>query len=148
MFLKLSDVQTKIALRGFTDEGMILRTYEEDEAEERMIIKSHQNIGPILENNKRLYTADDGYSPSREWRRAASVPNIIIEKWIRELGINAYKLEDQPKILAMLDSPEYRWLRTAPGRLSKRPIRHFFRASTPSGVRNISIKKPAGLKLA
>jgi len=147
MLPRLSEAKERLALKRFTDEGMILRSYDYDEAAKMHVIKSVQDVEPILTNNKRLYNLNDGYSKSREWRRAASVPNIIIEKWLR-MGINAYKLEDQPKILAMLDSPEYAFLRTAPGRLSKRPIRHFFRASTPTGTRRVRAKAPLRLVTA
>jgi len=134
MLLKMGPAQRRMAVKRFTDEGMILRTWDFDEANACHVIQSTQDIEPILQNNKRLFNEGDGYGPSREWKRAASVPNIIIEKWMK-MGINAYDLEDLPKILAMLDSPEYRYLRTAPGRLSRRPVRHFLRASTPSGSR-------------
>jgi len=147
MLLKMGPARRRLALKRFTDEGMILRTYDFDEAEQRHVIQSTQDVEPIIENNKRLFNDGDGYSPTREWRRAASVPNIVIEQWMKK-GINAYSLEDQPKILAMLDSPEYRYLRTAPGRLSGRPVRHFFRASTPSGSRVIRSAGPLRLRTA
>lgn len=133
---KLSPSQRTIALKRFTDEGMILRTYDYDEAAHRHVIFSTQDIEPILKRNKILFNLGDGYGPSREWKRAASVPNLIIEKWMKK-GINAYKEEDQPKILSMLDSPECLALRTAPGRLSRRPYRCYFKASTPTGTRRV-----------
>jgi hypothetical protein len=118
---------------------MILRTYDFDEVAQRHIIRSEQDCEPILRNNKRLFNLGDGYGPTREWKRAANVPNLIIEQWMRQ-GINAYRHEDQPKILAMLDLPEYRYLRTAPGRLSRRPYRCYFKASTPTGTRRVGTR--------
>jgi hypothetical protein len=144
MLVKMGEARRRMLLKRFTNDGLILRTYDYHEGIDRPVIRSTQDVEPIIENNKRLYNDGDGYSPSREWKRAASVPNIIIEQWMKK-GINAYKYEDTPKILAMLDSPEYRFLRTAPGRLSRRPIRHFFRASTPSGSKLIQAKGPLRL---
>lgn len=100
-----------------------------DHSENQVNVHSQQDVEPILEHNKRLYneacTGNRGYSPSRTMVRVATIPNILIHKWLQE-GINVYDLNDWPKILAKLDDPEYALLRTAPGRLSGRPIRQFF----------------------
>lgn len=130
--IRMSEAQRRRALRGFANAGLIMREWYPDEAAGKLVHRSTQDVEPILKNNKQLYNLNDGYSASRGWRRAASIPNIVIERWMKQ-GINAYDEADWPKILAMLDSPEYLFLRTAPGRLSRRPVRHFFKASTSSG---------------
>ena len=84
-----------------------------------------EDVEPILERNKALFNDGDGYSPTREWRRAASVPNAIIEKWRNELGVDIYNPDHRGKVLELLDSNEYRFLRTAPGTLSRKPKRVF-----------------------
>ena len=102
-----------------------------DEAEDKIVIANVQDCEPTLELNKKLYNQDDGgYGPSREWRRAASIPNIILEKWLKEEGIRWWDSEDTPKLMAKLDDPQWRYLRTAPGKLSRRPVREYFRGST------------------
>lgn len=97
--------------------GMFQRAYLDD-GEEQLVIQSVQDETPIIENNKRLQNdGHDGYSPSREMRRVASIPLVLIEKWMREEGINFFDRNHWPAIQRKLNSSEYRWLRTAPGRL-------------------------------
>ncbi len=96
-----------------------------DPIDDELLVRSQQDVEPTLELNKKLYTKDDeGYGSTRDLRRVASIPNIIVEKWLKEDGINVYREEDWPKVAAKLDDPEYRFLRTAPGKVSRRPVRH------------------------
>lgn len=141
MLPKLTPAGKRRLLRMFSNEGRVLYHYDYDQIDRKHILIASQDVGPILEDNRRLYNEGDGYSPSREWRRAARIPNTVIEHWMR-MGINAFREEDQPKIMAMLDSPEYLKFRTAPGRLSRRPVRCYFRASTPSGPKRVQSKGP------
>lgn len=76
-----------------------------------------EDVEPALEHNKALYSFNDGYSPSREWRRAASIPMAIIEKWKNELGVDVFDPDHLPAVRRLLNSSEYLYLRTAPGRL-------------------------------
>lgn len=76
-----------------------------------------EDVEPILENNKALAASGDGYSPSRELRRAASIPMAVIEKWRNELGVDVFDPDHKPKVRQLLNSSEYLYLRTAPGRL-------------------------------
>lgn len=75
------------------------------------------DVEPILEHNKALYTSGDGYSPSREWRRAASIPMAIVEKWRVEKGVDVFNPDHMPAVCRLLNSNEYLYLRTAPGHL-------------------------------
>lgn len=99
-----------------------------DEAEDKIHVLNQQDVEPILEHNKRnyneAYSGNRGYSVSRNMVRVASIPNVIIHDWFRK-GINIFDQDDMPKICAMLDDPEYAFLRTAPGRLGYRPTRHY-----------------------
>jgi hypothetical protein len=84
----------------------------------RTVIEYVQDVEPILERNKVLSSLDDrGWSPSREWRRGASIPDIIILKWRREYGIDVFNRNHWPAVKRLLNDPEWRYLRTAPGRL-------------------------------
>jgi hypothetical protein len=49
--------------------------------------------------------------------RAASIPNIIVEKWKKEEGIDIFNNDDWPKIKAKLNSEEFKFLRTSPGKI-------------------------------
>jgi hypothetical protein len=89
-----------------------------DAATDTTIIESVQDVAPILERNKALANADGGgWSASRELRRAAAIPAIVILKWRREDGIDVFDRNHWPAVKRKLNDPEWRYLRTAPGRL-------------------------------
>ena len=95
----------------------LLTRFLYDETEERVVVQRRQDVEPILEHNKALANADDrGWSPSREWRRVATIPNVVVEQWMRE-GINVYDPNDEKKVVERLNDPAWRYLRTAPGRV-------------------------------
>lgn len=76
-----------------------------------------QDCEPILERNKALQNDGDGYSPSRDLRRVASIPNVVIEKWLNEDGINLFDPAHADAVRRKLNDPEWRHLRTAPGQV-------------------------------
>lgn len=79
------------------------------------------DVGPLLEQNKQMRNHNDGYTPSRELRRVASIPYAIGLKWQNEEGwwfMDAAKDPDvAKKLAAKLNSSEYAYLRTADGRV-------------------------------
>lgn len=81
-----------------------------------LVIERRQDVAPILAFNRKLYNHNDGYSPDRTWRRAASIPNVVVEQWMRE-GINIYTKEGWQRAKRRLNDPEWLFLRTAPGRI-------------------------------
>lgn len=80
-------------------------------------LQSIQDVEPILEANKALATENDGYNKARDLRRAASIPNVVILKWRSELGIDIHNPDHWPAIKRLLNSSEWRHLRTAPGQI-------------------------------
>lgn len=83
-----------------------------------LLIGQHDDVGDLLEQNKRvLAEGGDGYSQSREWRRAASIPLIVAEKWKQDLGVDVFNPDHTKKVQSLLNSNEWSYLRTAPGRL-------------------------------
>lgn len=95
---------------------MITTRFVED-SDGSLIVHREADVEPLLEANKALYTSGDGYTPSRELRRAASIPNAIIEKWRNELGVDVFNPDHKEAVRRLLNSSEYLYLRTAPGRL-------------------------------
>lgn len=113
-----------------------------DEHTDTLGLQRTQDVEPILERNKALYNLDDGYSPSREWRRVASIPLVIVEQWYKA-GINIFDDNHHERIAAALDSPEFRYLRTAPGRVSgTTPHREFYMLSGKHSARKLEL--PSG----
>lgn len=75
-----------------------------------------------LEMNKREYNAIQHKTYKSDLRkknmwRAASIPNIIVEKWLKEEGIDIFDENDWDKVRAKLNSEEYKFLRTSPGKI-------------------------------
>jgi hypothetical protein len=96
---------------------MIRTRFVEDASTGDLIVHREADVEPLLELNKALATSGDGYTPSRELRRAASIPLAIIEKWRNEHGIDVFNPDHMPAVRKLLNSSEYAFLRTAPGRL-------------------------------
>ena len=97
--------------------GGVISVYEDLPGDEGFVIREYFDEVPVIEHNKRLQNDGDGYSKSRELRRAASIPNGLVAKWLVEEGINIFNPNHAEAIRRKLNDPEYRWLRTAPGRL-------------------------------
>ncbi len=81
-----------------------------------LTVEYKQDIEDLLDHNKALYNLNDGYSPSREWRRAASIPYVVLEIW-RGMGIDYNDPNDAPLVRRQLNDIDWSKLRTAPGRL-------------------------------
>lgn len=82
---------------------------------------AEQDVAPILEQNKKMAAHNDGYSPSRELRRVASIPYVIGHKWLNEEGWWFMDADKDPdvakKLAAKLNSSDFAYLRTASGRV-------------------------------
>ena len=102
--------------------GLVSETYigtDKGVVQERKI--THK---PILDHNKKLYTQNDGYSADKSLKRIASIPIIILEIWAKEYNKDQNKgnwfalpKDVQTKILKeKLNSSDYRYFRTAPGK--------------------------------
>ena len=102
------------------DAGVKTRYIQESDG--KLTINSQQDLNPLLDRNKKLYTQNDGYTASRDMRRVASVPPIILQVWTKEYnGSNnwwALPKEIQKKIMkTKLNSSEFKYFRTAEGSL-------------------------------
>lgn len=92
----------------------------EDNQDGTYTIHASQDVEASLEANKAMATHNDGYSPSREWRRAAHIPSIVLLMWRQELGgKDPLHPENRAWLMRRLDDPDYAYLRTAPGRLGR-----------------------------
>ena len=100
------------------DTGMAV-WHEYDELADATTIAHEQDCAAYLEANKALANAEDrGFvSGARELRRAASIPNAVVLKWLVEEGIDVMNPDHWPAVRRKLNDPEWRHLRTAPGRL-------------------------------
>lgn len=86
----------------------------------KRVVELVQDTTPIIEDNKRLINEGKGYSPSRELRRIASIPNIVTLRWLYEDGVywpRLPKKEATKYLRRKLSDPQYRYLRTSDGAL-------------------------------
>lgn len=85
-----------------------------DEVTHVTTIEHRQDVQCVIDKNKALHNTDYQRSGiKREWVHAATIPEIIQIKWKKEHGIeDVYAEEYWPKIKALLNSPDYRYLKT------------------------------------
>lgn len=105
--------------RIFDQWGDIVSVVEHDDLERTTTFAQYQDPTPYLEENKRLQNLNDGYSPSRDLRRVASIPNVLLLKMLREDGISPIAFFRKPKeyktwLRRKIYDPDYRYLLTAP----------------------------------
>ena len=86
-----------------------------DEGEGKFHIHRYADVEPIIDANKRLYNNGDGYSKSREWKRVASIPIAVQLQWIQKYGCDPLGKGNEKLLKRILNDPEWRYLRTAPG---------------------------------
>lgn len=102
----------------FTDEmGIRHSLFHEPDGRTLRLIAS-QATDPITDRNRAMATTNDGYTPSREMRRVASIPALIRMKWLAEEGWDAWRPDlYAAKLMQKLNDPTWHHLRTAPGHL-------------------------------
>lgn len=81
-------------------------------------VVSVQDVAPILQQNKAMRVTNNGYSADRTFRRVASVPNALRDKWLQEEGWDAWRPDlYADKLAQKFMDPDYAHLRTADGRV-------------------------------
>ncbi len=102
-----------------------------DEATGQTTIERTQNVNPIADACKERRNEDprNGYTPSRDLKHVACLPDVLVANLYKK-GINVLSDEDWPKVAALLDSPDWSIWRTSAGKISRRPHREYYRASS------------------
>lgn len=85
-----------------------------DGVEDKLVIETVQDVEPILEENLERFNSTEKRHP--DFRHTATIPNILVHKWMLE-GINIWTREGWERAKKLLNDPDYRKLRTAPGRI-------------------------------
>ena len=91
----------------------------------KLVVRRTQDVEGYLEQNKRERNAVSDWRPyasgkkDKTLRKVASIPNIVAEQWLRE-GVNVFSNdpEQRRKVRQKLNSNEYQYLRTFPGKVS------------------------------
>lgn len=88
------------------------RTFQQLE-DGRFGIHYEQDVEPILERNKASQNHNDGYTPSRDMARIATIPAVVGLKWLVEEGWWYQDPECADKLRQKLNDPEWHHLRTS-----------------------------------
>ena len=93
-------------------------TLDFDAAEGKHILRHTQDVSSILDANKRAQ-ADAIGQKWGDFTKVASIPMGVVLEWQQKYGINAMAPtpEDKIRIVALLNDPDYAYLRTRGGRL-------------------------------
>lgn len=89
-------------------------TFDYDESSDTAIIHRSADVQPIIDRNKELANHTDGWtSRERDMRHAASIPMEVALIWLQRYGIRAWSKEHADKVKQLLNSNEWRYLRTS-----------------------------------
>jgi hypothetical protein len=110
---------TRLSMKAFKKEynpyKEAYETYYWDEVNQKMTIKNTFDIGDILKNNKRQQNASlDSRYGKQMMHHVAEIPNVFIAKFLKEHNLDVFSQDpkDQRKLRRLLESPEYRFLKT------------------------------------
>lgn len=82
-----------------------------------LVLRSDVDVSPVLERNKAMMNHNDGYSPTREFRRVFSIPGALVQYFWEVEGWSVYDPEHADRLVKILNDPDWRLLRTAEGHL-------------------------------
>lgn len=101
--------------------------HDYDDLLKETVIEEIQDVSHFLEVNKNTQNHDTGggggltdYSRQgikKGWWHVASIPNSVIVKWKKELGVDIFNKDHTKAIKRLLNDPEWRYLRTGTGRV-------------------------------
>ncbi len=104
--------------RWFLDYAATRKNHFIEEPDGSITIDTVQDVGPIIEDNKRAYNAyGDKLTTGKRgnFHHAARVPTTVYERWMRETN---GEIQRDPQLLKKyLNDPANKFLRTAPTRL-------------------------------
>jgi hypothetical protein len=94
------------------------RTDVKFDSDGKMIIRSLQNVDPIIDHNKEMMNHGDIASTIGGLaRRYAQIPLNIVYQWLVEDGLDVFDPDHQERLARKLNDPDYRYLRTHKGHM-------------------------------
>lgn len=90
--------------------GLVRRTHVEDD---HIIDEVVQDVEPILDMNRRFQNGDKPRTIMDGWStKVASIPLSVVEAWRNKYGIDVNNRTHWPRVIALLNSSDWRWLKT------------------------------------
>lgn len=80
----------------------------------QLIVCRSQDVSKYLDRNRRECN-DFQARRNTTRRKVAEIPLIVVEKWLK-MGVNIFDKNDNRKVQQLLNSNEYAYLRTSPGK--------------------------------
>lgn len=98
----------------------IVETFSYDAGNDAITLTRTQDVTAILDRNKALQNDTSEHWKDRskgtesgiDMRLGAIVPNIIIEKWMRDHGVNIFDKEHLTAARRLINDSDWRWLKT------------------------------------
>ena len=92
----------------------ITTTFDYDHASGTTYVGAEQDVSLLLDQNAQMRNDPSYWKQGVKdcWAHCASIPNIVIEKWIKDYGVNVYNKDHNAKVKKLLNSPEWRYLKT------------------------------------
>lgn len=78
-------------------------------------IEHIENIQPLIDSNKKLQNED--HSIRDEFRLSARIPMTVYYEWKRKFGVDLYNKNHSQAVKKLLNSPDYRYLKTTNRRI-------------------------------
>ena len=101
--------------------------HDYDHHTKETVIAEVQDVAPVLEANRVARNQGNGGAKGlnevaqrgikNNWWHAASVPNSVILKWKKELGVDIYNKDHLPAVKKLLNDRDWAYLRTGTGRV-------------------------------
>jgi len=88
-----------------------VESFKYDESEDRCIIRRTADNSPLIESNKRSQMDETGWNKDKSMRLAARITPDIQLEWLQKYGVRAWDKNHKKKVLQLLNSNEYRYLR-------------------------------------
>lgn len=89
--------------------------------DETFAVTETQDVEPILDLAKEFANdGSGGWSPTRELRHVAYIPLVLAHKWLVDHGVDVLNPDHKPAVVRLLNSSDYRHVRTGGGVLACR----------------------------
>lgn len=96
-------------LLDYDPEAGITQWHDFDEMSGTTIIRTEQDVEPIIEDNKRR--ANEATGPMGDNVHAATIPVGVQLEWMTKYGIDAFDPNHWEGVKRLLNSNEYRYLK-------------------------------------
>ena len=92
----------------------ITTTFDYNPVDDTTTIGRYEDVSAVIEYGKDLQKHEQ-YSKDgikNGWWHYFTLPNIIIEKWKNEHGVDVFNKDHQKAVFRLVNQPEYRYLKT------------------------------------